>query len=173
MIVLPFANKIIQCSPKKIQPKSGFSIPLLSGLAIISLCSTSIKGYCDTPEGTVYIGQEYKLKVPQDTVLQRIKNLGFEYEKVQHNSQNGGTYEEYVIKNVVVPINEKNYCGQNDTIQKLTFHFQNFYGENKLFIDEVTFSDTLHISNWKTMKHYSKMYNKITKDLFAKEAVKK
>ncbi len=48
-----------------------------------------------------------------------------------------------------------------------------FSGIEYLTIEDVTFSDTRHLSDWKEMKKYSKMYNKIAKDLFVNESIKK
>ncbi len=150
-----------------------------------SLCSTSINRMCTTPEGTIYIGKQYKLKVPKDTVLSRILELGFEYkteilnpmdrdsDSTLYFSNSNAESVQYYINDIVVPINELNYCGSQDTIQKLTFSFYDFSGIEYLTIKDVTFSDTLHLSDWKEMKKYSKMYNKIAKDLFINESIKK
>lgn len=42
--------------------------------------------------------------------------------------------DKYFIQNIVIPISEKGYCGEQDTIQKLTFSFSHFSGEERLVI---------------------------------------
>ena len=31
------------------------------------------------PRGNIYLGKEYRIKLPKDSILQRIENLGYDY----------------------------------------------------------------------------------------------
>lgn len=158
-------------------------------LAIFStsliLCSTSM-GPCYVPEGTVYIGQDHTLKVPIDTVLSRINQLGYDWEYIPDDYDTMGVHYEdsigdiahigkyghYEIRDILVPIDERTYCGTVDTIKTLRFSFFGVRSLPKIRVIDVTFSDTLHISDWRSLRKYSRMYRKKTKDLFVKESIR-
>lgn len=139
------------------------------GVALIALTSTSYLRTCYSAEGTVYIGKTYDLKVPKDTVLKRLEKLGYQTRFFPKDSTNGY----YSIENIIVETNDRKLCQNIDTIKQLTFFFHSLgVGNEKMSIMEVTFSDTLQITDWRRLKVLSRKYNRITKDLFAKEITK-
>jgi hypothetical protein len=177
LIVLPIPWTLIN-DKKTLTLKSKFvSTFFLVLFTFCVLTATSIrKGYILKPEGTITINQKHELKVPKDTVLARINQLGYSYE-ISNNL--------YIIKDVIVPEirKKREYLIKQDTIKEITFSFINFYyqptkkqqklGAQYLCIHDVKFSDVNTITDWKVMKNYSKLYAEITEKLFAKESTKK
>jgi hypothetical protein len=170
---LPLANWIITHKNDRVIKANVYLKYSTLFVAFISLCSTSYIRPCSVPQGTIYIGKSYKLKTPKDSVLNRINALGFKAKVDSTKKKSEFTDGNYFIENIVVPTPYLHYCNDFDTIEKLTFSFTDVYGEKHLLIKEITFSDTLHLTNWKAMKNYSKLYKDITKDLFARQSTKK
>jgi hypothetical protein len=165
-----FINKRYESSLNKVVMVRSVSLVL----SFVALTSTSIIYKTIRPEGTIYIGKSFDLKVPKDTVLQRIKVMGYEPELVLEDSTRLEYDKDYSIKNIVVEPFHKDLSRVVDTIKELRFSFYSMgQGNEKLLIKEITFSDTLHLSDWRRMKKISKIYGKYTKELFAKEATKK
>lgn len=177
LLILPLSWKLVnQNNPNslRLRKTGSYAIGLISFLVLTATTMPLTQTF--EPEGTIYIGQKYKLKVPKDTVLTRIEQLGYTYERYG---------DRYVINDIVVPeIQEGHkYRIKPDTILELKFYFLDFpyqptkkqdaLGAQFLCVEEVKFSEINTITNWRVLKRYSKIYDEFTKDLFAKEVTKK
>ncbi len=179
LLILPIPWVIINQKDRihNTQPTGNFRLTVIALTTFGVLTATSIRLTPTLePQGTIFIGQEYYLKVSKDTVLARIQQLGYSYE-VENNL--------YRISNIVVPpVNDgRRFRVDQDTIKELTFSFMDFpyqptrkqeqLGAQCLYIHDVKFSNTNTITDWRLMKKYSKLYNKISGELFAKQTTKK
>lgn len=176
LLILPLSWRLIhQKSTDK--PRSSFGLSFIAVSTFLVLTATTLpKPSTLEPSGTILIDQTHPLKVPKDTVLARIRQLGYDY-----------TLEDnfYKIRDIVVPeiVNGRKYRIKQDTIKELTFTFLGFpyqpskrqekLGAQYLYIHEVKFSDVNTITDWRLMRKYSKLYHRFSKELFAKEATGK
>ncbi len=177
LLILPLPWAMIrEKTPIDQRLRSAGSIVILV-VTSLTLMATSIRrNPVLNPEGTIRIAEKHPLKVPKDTVLSRIKHLGYTYEKSD---------QYYHIYDIVIPPIEEGqqFIVDQDTIKELTFSFLDFsyeptkrqekLGAQYLYIHEVTFSDVNTITDWPTLKRYSELYGEITGDLFAKKATRK
>lgn len=186
LLVLPVSWKIIRSQNHHISNTSvvRLKVVTITSISFLLLTATSFYQPILKPEGTILIDKKYLLKVPKDTILHRIKDMGYNWEYVKEYSTGKNQNGYYQIENIIIPeIDKRDFLIKQDTIKKLTFYFTDFrytptkrqekLGSQYLFIDEVTFSDSNHITSWKLMKMYSNLYKKNLDKLFVREATKK
>ena len=177
LLVLPFSHWLVQKkTTNRTRNFSAFSEhlkPILVISAVLTLCSTSMLYKDPYPEGTVSINKRHKLTAPKDTVLSRIKSLGLEWKYIQTHSE-PVPWGYYQIDNIIVPYEVIPHGQRADTIKRLTFRFdESDDKQDALVIMDVTFSDTLHISDWRILKTYSKMYKDVTEKILVNRTIYK
>ncbi len=176
LLILPLPWRQISKKPISINVnRLGLTSVVLSTLFLL-VATTLPPTRTVTPEGTIVIDQKHRLRVPKDTVLARIEQLGYSYE-VEDGL--------YTIRDIIVPeiVNPHKYRIEQDTIKELIFYFADYtyqptkrqakLGAQYLYIHQVKFSEVNTITDWRLMKKYSKLYHRVTKGLFAKESTKK
>ncbi len=177
LMILPISWLLINPQYQKSTRTNTIGTSFLVLITFLTLTATSIRPIQTLePEGTILVNKKHYLKVPKDTVLDRIERLGYTYELSDNF---------YRIKDIIVPeiARGRQFGIKQDTIKELTFSFIDFpyqptkkqerLGAQYLYIHEVKFSDINTITDWRVMKKYSKLYGDISKELFAKESTKK
>jgi len=166
LLILPLSHYLInyhENSPiKKIERMKHFAKYTLLGISFFVFCATSYVRPCmEMPQGTIYIGKSYTIKMPKDTVISTIQRLGYNcdfYEgfPVEYNSSM--TY--YQTDNIIL------YEGATitDTIASVKYELVEINSnKTKITIINVTLPKDGNIQNWKTLKGWSKQYASLLK----------
>jgi hypothetical protein len=125
-------------------------------VAVFAFYATTIP-YREMPEGTIYIGESYNIKMSKDSILNKLNSLGF---KCDYYSPSANKYRDkgyYQITDVVRTWNDSIVI---DTILNVKFDFVELNPtKTKITIINVTLSNDGNIQNWKYLKTLSKQYN--------------
>ena len=129
---------------------------LISVISLMTFCATSVPRY-EMPQGTVYIGESYKIKLPKDSVISTIESLGYNCDYHKYSGMGSDAVGYYQSDNIV------RYWSDTlilDTIANVKYEL-NELNDNKtiLKIVNVTLTKEGNIQNWKTLKSMSKRYN--------------
>ena len=105
------------------------------------------------PNGDIYIGEYYTVRLPPDQVLEAMRKEGLTPMPDTASHQTPNTC--YIINNVTFP-------GIYDTLQSVRFCL---YKENdsktSIWIDKVTKRGNFYLSDWRLLKIYTKYYRKM------------
>jgi hypothetical protein len=150
----------------KIKP---YATVFLMGVAFFAFCATSVPRR-EMPQGSIYIGESYNIKLSKDSIISTIKQLGYNCEyypdSIVSNVRDypvvraGGYYQ---TDNIIRSFNpHSNYY---DTIANIKYELTEIKpNKTKLTLINVTLSEKGNIQNWKTLKSLSKEYNKWLKE---------
>ncbi|KOY86277.1 hypothetical protein AD998_09075 [bacterium 336/3] len=173
LLILPISHIIIQLDTEKdIKPNFALRVSKLS-IAMISLfaiCATSrMPVYrTDMPEGTIYIGESYKVKKSKEETIQMIKSLGYNvdyYENpndsvaIKANPFHPRRYPYYQTDNITIYDDNKKPI---DTILNVKYSLYE-WNKNKTMINviNVTLKNNKNIQSWRTLKYLKKQYKAI------------
>jgi hypothetical protein len=105
------------------------------------------------PNGDIYIGEYYSVKLTPEQVLEAIRKEGLT--PVQDTSHHYTPNNCYIIENVIFP-------GIPDTLQSVRFCL---YKENNnkttIWVDKVTKRGNFYLSDWRLLKIYTKYYRRM------------
>ena len=113
--------------------------------------------YYMRPGGDIHIGKSYKMKMSKDKILERLRAEGF---TVKPDSLSKAVFprgEHYLVENIIL-------SGGKDTIRSIQF---GFIGNNEnpvLLVNNITLQGQAKLSDWRTLKRFSKYYRKIIDD---------
>ncbi len=155
---------------RAIDPGKLAFIPKVSLLvaSFFAFCATStmrivpISQAEDLP-GTVAINKTYRIKLPPDSVINRIKALGYNcdlhHDTVWHNSNPGRVWEYYQTDEIV---RTELPTSKSDTIINVKYRFLEVKpGKTDIVILNVTLHRKDPIQDWKLLKHMSKVYEEV------------
>ena len=141
---------------------SGNICPRLKSQYLILPCSLvfmstspplSYKLAHNPPEGDIYIGEYYTVKLTPEQVLEALQKEGFT--PVPDTSGHYTSNNCYTIGNVTFP-------GIQDTLRSVRFCL---YKENNnkttIWVDKVTKKGNFHLSDWRLLKIYTKYYRQM------------
>ena len=172
LLVLPIVHLYAHRKPtKKIEfiARWNFKKTFVAVVACLTFMATSIKR-TETPRGNIYLGKEYKIKLPKDSILQRIENLGYDYilmrdtlKSKSSDEYNLSKQSYYQISNVV--IKEKEVV--IDTIKNINFNIKAISEtKSKIEVINVELKNPGNIQDWKYLRHMSRFYkNQLKSDL--------
>jgi hypothetical protein len=156
LIILPISYLYV--IKLKSSTLTGFQLkPALIGIiSIITFCATTVPRY-EMPQGTVYIGESYKIKLPKDSVISTIKSLGYNCDYHKYSGLGSDVEGYYQSDNII------RYWSDTlimDTIANVKYELEE-WNDNKtiLRIVNITLTKEGNIQNWKTLKSMSKRYN--------------
>jgi hypothetical protein len=130
------------------------------------------------PQGTIFIGKSYTIKMPKDSVIASIQRLGYNCDFYKNDS----LYIMSHYKGSLMPYNTPYYQTDSiilyfensvpiDTIVNVKYELREGINpkHTQLFIINVTLTKEGNIQNWKRLKHLSKQYSSKMKDNFIKK----
>lgn len=160
LAVLPLSYQLIQHIDKyRIfrHPRLSLAAPYLVIPCSLVFMSTSpplsYKLAHDPPNGDIYIGEYYSVKLTPEQVLEAIRKEGLT--PIQDTSYHYLPNNRYTIDNVTFP-------GIPDTLQSVRFCL---YKENNnkttIWVDKVTKRGNFYLSDWRLLKIYTKYYRQM------------
>lgn len=165
LLVLPWSHYLInnyKYSPIiKIERIRSLSRFALLGISFFAFCATSIP-YREMPQGTIFIGDSYTIKLPKDSVITAIQKLGYNCDYYERDSSDYRRTAYYQTDNMVRLYNKSIVI---DTLASVKYELQEVNpGKTKLTIINVTLSKKGNIQNWKTLKALTKQYSSWLKE---------
>ncbi|NDV96876.1 hypothetical protein D0T84_18475 [Dysgonomonas sp. 521] len=174
LLILPLSHYLINtCSNPRV-PKWGkirnMSKYALAVTAFCAFCSTSVlRPWTEMPQGTVFIGESYNIKLPKDSVINSIKQLGYDCNFRTWDTtipDNDSTYQHlagyYQTGNIIRYYSDSVVL---DTLTNVKFQLIEINpNKTKLTIINVTLNKEGNIQDWKRLKSLSKIYNSWLKD---------
>ena len=176
LLILPLSHYMIN--------HFDFKLPLFRGkltrsvltysTLIIAFCAfsaTSIPHPREMPSGTVYIGKSYTIKLPKDSVIAAIRDLGYNcdyYEMDSLRPQSDDTLQYkfmrdrsyYQTDNIVRRHDYEGHPVIDDTIANIKYDLYELSpNKTKMTIINVTISENPGYQDWKQLKQASKLYN--------------
>ncbi len=132
-----------------------FKPALIGVISLITFCATSVPRY-EMPQGTVYIGESYKIKLSKNSVIATIESLGYNCDYYKYAGMTSDVEGYYQSDNIV------RYWSDTlvmDTIANIKYEIRE-WNDNKtiLKIVNVTLTKEGNIQNWKTLKSMNKQY---------------
>lgn len=129
----------------------------LLGVAFFAFCATSIIPLREIPQGTIYIGESYSIKLPKDSVINSIKQLGYNCDFHERDTTKLGSMNYYQTNNIIRYYRDSIVI---DTIANVKYELIELNSnKTKLTIINITLSEDGNIQNWKTLKSLSKNYS--------------
>ena len=168
--VLPFSNYLIK---KQLNERERLDItkririlrPIMLIGAFFTFTATSMVRF-EMPEGTVYIGKDYSVNIPKDSVLAKIEQLGYDWSFVNDTLSNPWNQGYYQVGNISM----QKYQYVVDTIKNVKFDLIEInQNKTKINLINVTLNKPGNIQSWKYLKRLSKDYRGYLKDNFIKE----
>lgn len=160
LMVLPIAHALINNYKFNVKPERTFikyvrvAVLIVSSLAFMA---TSMMRQ-EMPRGTVYLGKSFKVKMSKDSILNRMNDLGYEWEYLQDTVSNKDYYSHYgyyQIQNVVVEEDDIII----DTLKNVKFTLYEIKeGKTKIEIINVQLSKPGNIQDWKYLRSLSRFY---------------
>jgi hypothetical protein len=135
--------------------------PLLSPLFVlipssfIFMATSPPISYYMKPNGDIYIGKSYKMKVSKATILNKLKEQGYVVKTDSSKKEFNG--DQYLIENVIL--------NKNDTIKSIQFGFKRDF----ILINNINLNGKFKVSDWRALKRYAKHYNKLIKSELIKD----
>jgi hypothetical protein len=160
LLILPLSHYLInfhECKPIiKMERIKSFSRIVLLGISLFAFCSTSVL-WREIPQGTIYIGDTYSIKLPKDSIIASIQRLGYNCDFHENDSLNNMAH--YQTDNII-RYYDKQKLEVMDTIASVKYELQEINSnKTKLTIINVTLSKEGNIQNWKTLKRFSTQYS--------------
>ncbi|GHT19899.1 hypothetical protein AGMMS4957_05250 [Bacteroidia bacterium] len=134
------------------------------GVAFFAFCATSLPPRSEMPQGSIYIGKSYTIKLSKDSIISTIKKLGYncEYYPIPHFFKDDGYYQTDNIIRSYSNIPNLTYC---DTIANIKYELREINpNKTELTLINVTLSKNGNIQNWRVLKSLSKQYNEWLKE---------
>ncbi len=169
--ILPFSHLIITSERYKNLKTSGYVRIAKASVFIIACFAFSATSMIrfEIPKGTIYLGKSYSIKLPRDTILSRINQLGYQWTHVEETTSNS----EFHIPVPYYQINDVIITDGNiilDTLKNIKFTLQevNQY-KSKLELINIELTEPGNIQNWKYLRQMHKFYKNQIKRTFIKE----
>ena len=167
LLILPLSHYLINCHEFrpiiKIERIECFSRFALLGVAFFAFCATSVP-LREMPQGTVYIGDTYHIKLHKDTVIASIQKLGYNCDFYERDSSDYRNVSYYQTDNVI-RYYDKHSSIVIDTITSIKYELEEVNPhKTKLTIINVTLSKEGNIQNWKTLRSLSQHYSSWLKE---------
>lgn len=158
LLVLPFSHFLTQrvenFSNNKLFPIYLNPIVLILPCSFIFM-ATSPGFYYNRPGGDVHIGKEYRIKLTEEKLLERLKNEGFSILPDTARNREYSNYNHYFIENAIFG---------KDTIPKIWFAVYRSDKQTLLTINDVTLKGETKITDWRALRRVSIIYRKAIKE---------
>jgi len=162
LLILPLSHYLINYHKFrpiiKIEQVKQFSRFALLGISFFAFCATSVPRR-EMPQGTIFIGDSYNIKLPKDSVIASIQRLGYNCDFYKKDYPITSYYQtdniiRYYEKSIVI-----------DTIASVKYELEEIKpNKTKLTVINVTLSKDGNIQNWRTLKSLSKIYSSWLKE---------
>ncbi|MDU1889395.1 MAG: hypothetical protein E6767_01790 [Dysgonomonas sp.] len=164
LLILPLSHYLINHSEKytvvlnKFKYVSHFA---LLAIAFFAFCATSVRPlYWEAPKGTILINKSYTIKLSKDSIINSIKELGYNCDLYERDTISNFTY--YQTDNIVRRYSNKMVI---DTIANVKYQLIELKpNKTKLTIINVTLPEEGNIQSWKELKQLSEQYSVWLKD---------
>lgn len=134
---------------------------VLLGIAFFAFCSTSVM-WRETPQGTILIDKSYNIKLPKDSIMESIKQLGYNCDFYEADSSVYRSVGYYQTDNI---IRQSDNLIVIDTIANVKYLLEEINPQKtKLTIINVTLSKEGNIQDWKALKFLKKQYSSWLKE---------
>lgn len=157
LLILPLSHYLInnyEFKPIiKIEQVKQLSRFALLGISFFAFCATSVPRR-EMPQGTIFIGDSYNIKLPKDSIIASIQRIGYNCDFYEKDYPITSYYQtdniiRYYEKTIVI-----------DTIASVKYELEEISpNKTKLTVINVTLSKEGNIQNWKTLKSLSKQYS--------------
>jgi len=150
LAVLPLAGYFIKRIDRyRIGPVTSgfFAYVAVIPIALIFMATSPPISYYMRRGGDIYIGKYYRLKIPREQALTRLKAEGFPVEPDTLQHERGRAYY-FVMNNVVLD-------GGKDTLEAIHFGLLDYGDKSMLLINSVKLKDTTNsVRNWRLLRRY-------------------
>ncbi|MDO6432910.1 hypothetical protein Q4E93_20040 [Flavitalea sp. BT771] len=160
LAVLPLSSHLIRHIDRYRmfrRPRPGLAAPYLIIPCSLAFMSTSpplsYRLAHNPPNGDIYIGEYYTVKLPPEQVLEAMRKEGLTPMPDTACHQTPNTC--YLIDNVTFP-------GISDTLQSVRFRlYKEKNNHSTIWIDKVTKRGNFYLSDWKLLKIYTRYYRQM------------
>ncbi|MBX2924303.1 MAG: hypothetical protein KF746_19030 [Chitinophagaceae bacterium] len=142
----------------------------LLAISFVAFCATSMVRPAEMPQGTIYIGKKYRIKMSMDAVIQSIKAWGYncDFYPADSTANNNPSYHRtmsyYQTDNVIL---QDQYGSLPDTILNIKYTLHEIKpNKTQIEIVNITLPKEGQIQNWRRLKTLSKYYRKMVKSGF-------
>ncbi|MDR2038918.1 MAG: hypothetical protein LBQ60_13430 [Bacteroidales bacterium] len=141
-------------------------------IAFFAFCATSHVPAYEVPQGTIFIDKSYTIKLPKDSVINTIRQLGYNCDFHHPDTlltRIGRIYplDYYQTDNIMLA---NDIMNQSDTVLNVKYLLTEIKpNKTKLTIISVALSEEGSIQNWKRLKRLSKEYKSLLKNGFIKK----
>ena len=172
--ILPLSHHLIMSrqgrfNPELIKRRSVMVVrQLVILISVFALTATSMIRQ-EIPKGTIYIGKSFKIKMSKEKVLQRINELGHNYEIVKDTSSTAAFhhYSYYQVKEVILKDESIQLL---DTIKNINFTLRELKTDKcELEIINIELPKPGNIQYWRNLRQVSKLYKNYLKESFITE----
>lgn len=157
LAVLPASRRLIHDQRGSLRPvyAPGLLKALVLVAAVLAFGATSILRL-QPPEGDIYIGKSYTIKLPKDSVLQRMTTLGIDW---QYDTLASGRDTLSYYQANYLPLS--NY----DTLLNAKFYLHpKNEKKSELFLINVSLRKGLKVQDWKQLRWLSRYYEELVKE---------
>ena len=162
LLILPISHYLINYHEFRlvirIEQIKCFSRVALLGISFFAFCATSVI-WRETPQGTIFLGDTYNIKLSKDSVINSIQRLGYNCDFYERDSSINNSVAYYQTDNIIRYADKKNLM-VIDTIANVKYELVEVNpNKTKLTILNVTLYKKGNIQNWKTLKDLSFQYS--------------
>jgi len=165
LLVLPLSHYLINYGIVRplirIEKLKSISKFALLGISFFTFCSTSVM-WRGTPQGTILIDKSYSIKLPKDSVISSIKQLGYNCDFYENDFSERRVPSYYQTDNII-RLHDNSIV--IDTIANVKYLLTEINpNKTELTIINVTLPKEGNIQDWKVLKYLSKQYASWLKD---------
>lgn len=163
LLILPLSHYLINNPDSRKSVFKNYKLRLaatyiLSFIAFFAFCATSIP-FREIPKGNIYIGKSYTIKLPKDSIIKTIENMGYNCVFHPKDTTDVTSLDFYQTDNIVRYSIQKKDSTAIDTIANIKYDLKELKpNKTKLTIINVTLSRKGNIQNWKMLREASKEY---------------
>lgn len=169
-LILPISHYLINSikgfCPINFSLMRRFTKVSLLVVAFFAFCSTSAH-WRFPPQGTIFIGKMYKIKLPKDSVISRINALGYNCDYYNDTIEIYGQDSSLIFPGYYQTDNLLAVwkgSSEIDTLSNIKYYLNEVSSkETKIEIINVTLPKQGNIQNWKYLKSLSKKYKELVK----------
>ena len=164
LAVLPLSQWVIggRAAVGSFQPGSISAVlkGAVLGAAVLAFSATTLLRW-QPPEGDIYIGKSYTIKLPQDSILNRMTALGLDWQ-LDSMVQVYGTRRYYQVNQLAL--------SNQDTLLNAKFYlYPKSEKKTELFLINVSLRHELKVQDWKKLRWLSRYYEGLVKEGLVEE----
>ncbi len=168
LCILPFSHYLINRyednqTKRQISP---FLLNMTLGVVFTTFTATTVVRY-QVPEGNVMIDKRYSIKLQKDTILNRINQMGYQWQYHDFDTLTSAS-NYYEVNDFLIKIGSS-----VDTINNIKFRlFETGSNKSEIHLINVTLKNPGNIQSWRYLKSLSRNYRHLVKEHLVNEIKK-